>query len=1039
VEDTTLRTNKLLALLSAVLVACVFICPLQAQNTTQPDDPKVLFDKGLQAFQSYDFDQASILFRHARRIDNTAKKLSDEQRKQLDNLLDESAQGATQYRAAETSLAQGKTEMAKGNFAEARNQFNRVLGSEKYVPKSWVQEAKVQLGVLAKKSKAEPAKNVEIKASAEAKPACPSAPAKAPAKKEVAKPVAENTATKPVCDAAPKPVCPKTDAAVSAAQCPAVNAVPVRTAQPTILDEILAARNVQREQVLASFRDSESQIHQSIQEHSFLPARDTLRQVRQDILRARRLFDQAEMEQLMLQVDTLAQFIDTEEQTYQQQQVLLQAKEAELKRVQREQQVEQEKFDKIQKLFEEAVKLRREKKYTEAIDKAKQILDIEPNFDRAIWFIEDIQDMADYEHQRQISKNIDFQGRRAFTESDKVRISWVDEIQYPKNWQELAQNRDDVIRRLGKVGVGDTPSRITEKTLRQTFIENTEMFQGTIQDALKVFQGKDINVFVRWDVLEFEGISPDDEVKYDSLEAFKNISLQTILELLLSTMGPQESEINYAIDSNGVVVISTKSNLTSSNLTPRVGRLETRIYNIADLMMYHPTLSSIPEVQPTQEEESITQEGLEAKEFEDLTNLDDLVEYLLTLIQTVVSPTTWVEAGGEGSIDVWRHRWLIIYQTPENHDLIAGLLESMREVQSIQIALEARFVTISSNFLEKVGLDLDIIFNTGNAGYDFTGSQNNFGSTSGSSTGIVQPRQFSYLGALPVSPTGGAGSIPPGYAQPYGQAGLVPVGNGSQNNFTPIPMLNGSNQMAMPQDTSLPGNLANSFTQPAFQIMGAFMDDLQVNFLLEATQIDKYSSIVQAPRVVMENGSLGYISVQTDVPYVKEIEVTVGESAAGQAPTVEYLGFGTVLAVRAVTRDLKYVNMYVIPQITQPAPDANLRLSVPIVAPGSVGSTDYVYPGKRTTRVESVVSVPDGGTLLIGGLKQNGEITMEAGPPILSKMPVLKRFFANTSVTKDNFTLMVLVKPKIMVREEMDPELSRKLNIGSVPASSFEY
>jgi len=198
--------------------------------------------------------------------------------------------------------------------------------------------------------------------------------------------------------------------------------------------------------------------------------------------------------------------------------------------------------------------------------------------------------------------------------------------------------------------------------------------------------------------------------------------------------------------------------------------------------------------------------------------------------------------------------------------------------------------------------------------------------------------------------------------------------------------------------------------------MGEFLDDLQVNFLLEATQMDRYSSIVQAPRVVMENGSLGYIAVQTDVPYVEEIEVTVGEQAAGQEPQVEYLGFGTVLAVRATTRDLKYVSMYVVPQLTQRAPDADLTISVPIVAPGSVGATTYTYPGKRTTRVETVVSVPDGGTLLIGGLKLNGEIEVEAGPPILSKMPVIKRFFANNAKTRDNFTLMVLLKPKIMVR-----------------------
>ena len=1020
-----MRTNKLLALLSAVLAVFIIIGPLQAQNTTQPDSPQVLIDKGMQAFQNHNYEQASILFRQARRADNETKKLSADQRNQLDRMLDESAKGATKYRVAETSLAQGKKDLANDNFIDARKQFNKVLASENYVPVSWIQEAKVQLGVVAEKSK----KSDGLKAQT----------VKAVVKPAEDKPVVTLTA-KPATQ--PATICPKSQVepkvcgvegqkAVAKECAPAANT----PAQPTMLDEILAARNVQRQQVLASFHEGERQIRQAVLEHRFLPARDTLRQARQDVLRSRMLFSQEEMERLLLQVDSIAKFIDSEEQAYQQQQSLLQSKEAEQKRLTREEQVQQEKFDKIQKLFGEAIQLRREKKYKEAIVKAKEILEIEPNFDRAKWFIDDIEDLADYTVQRKITNNIDVQGRKSLNDSDKSRIPWVEEIQYPKNWQELAKYRDELIRKTGRTGAGDTPARITEKLILATYLENTNGLQGSLRNAISYLQTKGINILVRWDVLEQEGVSPDDEVKFESIKGLKNISMRALLDVLVSTMGPPEVGINYAIDTNGFLVISTKDDLTTSKLTPRIGRLETRMYNISDLMLYRPSVSAIPEVEPEQEKTTIKDQELKSKDFEDLVTIEDLSDYMKTLIQSVVAPTTWVEAGGEGSIDIWRYRWLIIYQTPEIHDQIATLLDSLREVQSVQIALEARFITISSNFLEKVGLDLDVIFNQGNAGYDFTGTTNNFGNTKGGTTSIVQPREFSYLGALPASPSGTT-ALPAGYQQPYGSAGLVPQRTGGTNNWTPIPVINSSNEMVSPQDTSLPGNLANSFSKPAFQVMGSFLDDLQVNFLLEATQMDKYSNIVQAPRIVMENGSLGYISVMSDIPYVEDIQVTVGEQAAGQEPTVEFMGFGTVLAVQAVTRDLKYVNMYVVPQITQRDASADLNISVPIVAPGSVGSTNYTYPGKKTTRVETIVSVPDGGTLLIGGLKQSGEVTMEAGPPMLDKMPVVKRFFANNAKTRDNYTLMVLVKPKILVREEIDPDLSNKLNIGPTPAAS---
>jgi len=68
------------------------------------------------------------------------------------------------------------------------------------------------------------------------------------------------------------------------------------------------------------------------------------------------------------------------------------------------------------------------------------------------------------------------------------------------------------------------------------------------------------------------------------------------------------------------------------------------------------------------------------------------------------------------------------------------------------------------------------------------------------------------------------------------------------------------------------------------------------------------------------------------------------------------------------------------------------------------------------------VSVPDGGTLLLGGQKVTSEVEMEAGVPVLSKVPVLGRLFANRSKVKDHKILLILVKPTIILQEERDAE-----------------
>ena len=87
-------------------------------------------------------------------------------------------------------------------------------------------------------------------------------------------------------------------------------------------------------------------------------------------------------------------------------------------------------------------------------------------------------------------------------------------------------------------------------------------------------------------------------------------------------------------------------------------------------------------------------------------------------------------------------------------------------------------------------------------------------------------------------------------------------------------------------------------------------------------------------------------------------------------------------------------------------------------SPGAfISLPDYNFATLSTT-----VSIPDGGTVLLGGLKQAGEVEVDAGVPILSKIPVLKRAFSNQTTIKDTRTLLILVKTKIIIQKEAEEE-----------------
>ena len=87
-------------------------------------------------------------------------------------------------------------------------------------------------------------------------------------------------------------------------------------------------------------------------------------------------------------------------------------------------------------------------------------------------------------------------------------------------------------------------------------------------------------------------------------------------------------------------------------------------------------------------------------------------------------------------------------------------------------------------------------------------------------------------------------------------------------------------------------------------------------------------------------------------------------------------------------------------------------------------------PRIQVSIIRTTVTVPEGGTVLLGGLKQTGEVELEGGVPILSKIPILKRAYSSRAKAKDESLLLILVKPTIIIQEEAEedafPAFSRR-------------
>jgi Flp pilus assembly secretin CpaC len=80
-------------------------------------------------------------------------------------------------------------------------------------------------------------------------------------------------------------------------------------------------------------------------------------------------------------------------------------------------------------------------------------------------------------------------------------------------------------------------------------------------------------------------------------------------------------------------------------------------------------------------------------------------------------------------------------------------------------------------------------------------------------------------------------------------------------------------------------------------------------------------------------------------------------------------------------------------------------------------------PVQEIVNVQTTVSVPDGGTVLLGGMKRLREGRNMAGVPILNKVPYISRLFKNTGVGRETESLMLMVTPRIIIHEEEEESL----------------
>jgi general secretion pathway protein D len=224
------------------------------------------------------------------------------------------------------------------------------------------------------------------------------------------------------------------------------------------------------------------------------------------------------------------------------------------------------------------------------------------------------------------------------------------------------------------------------------------------------------------------------------------------------------------------------------------------------------------------------------------------------------------------------------------------------------------------------------------------------------------------------------------------------------------------------------------------QVGLAILSDLELFFFLQAVQGNSRTNVLNAPKVTMFDGQTASITDQASRPFVTSFDPVVGDFAVAQRPIIVVLNEGTQMNVQSVvSQDKRFVRMTLVPQFTRiESADRQFtfqgrrstQTGTSILNPNGtptgtrnnesdiIEGTTVQQPTLGTTSVQTTVSVPDGGTILLGGIKRLREGRTERGTPILSKIPYLNRLFKNNAIGRETNTLMMTVTPRIIIPEE---------------------
>ena len=198
---------------------------------------------------------------------------------------------------------------------------------------------------------------------------------------------------------------------------------------------------------------------------------------------------------------------------------------------------------------------------------------------------------------------------------------------------------------------------------------------------------------------------------------------------------------------------------------------------------------------------------------------------------------------------------------------------------------------------------------------------------------------------------------------------------------------------------------------------------------MRAEQEKLRERLVTAPVVVAANRQRVHLSVITQRAYIADYELASGGTGLAIAevasPIINTLQEGIVLDVRpTISADRKFVTLDLRPTIAELNNLRQIPVNLGTISNAAI-NVNIEVPEIKLQEAYTSVTVPDGGTCLVGGFRQFNEKEQRSGVPFIDNVPLLNILFKREGELRETESLVILVTARIVILRD---EEKRRFN-----------